>query len=99
MNRRPSTRPPWLPGAALLAAAAGVSALLGLAIGARGFWAYLVLAAGVLLAVGWLERTRARRVEAPPPRARGKLKVIKGGKAAPYDLEKDDSTDGQRYLM
>ena len=30
---------------------------------------------------------------------RGKLKVIRGGKAAPYDLEKDHSTDSQRYLM
>jgi len=40
-----------------------------------------------------------RRSAPAPPRIRGKLKVIQGGKATPYDLEKDHSTDSQRYLM
>jgi hypothetical protein len=40
-----------------------------------------------------------RRSAPAPPRSRGKLKVIQGGKAASYDLEKDHSTDSQRYLM
>ena len=39
----------------------------------------------------------ARAVPAPP-KSRGKLKVIRGGKSE-YDLAEDDSTNNQRYLM
>jgi len=99
MNRGSTTRPPWLSGAAVLGTAAGVALVTGLALGASGWWAYLGLAAGALLAIGWLERVWTTHAAPPPPRARGKLKVLQGGKAAPYDLEKDSSTDSQRYLM
>jgi hypothetical protein len=49
--------------------------------------------------MGWIERRWTTHPRpAPPPRARGRLKVIRGGKSG-YDLEKDDSTDTQRWLM
>jgi len=71
------------------------------------FWAQLVspyaypagFTAVAVLAIGWVERMWVRRSAPAPPRIRGKLKVIQGGKATPYDLEKDHSTDSQRYLM
>jgi hypothetical protein len=55
--------------------------------------------AAALLLIGWIERRWTGRPRPPaPPRARGRLKVIRGGKSD-YDLEKDDSTDTQRWLM
>ena len=90
---------PWLPGAVILAISISISAAVGLALGTRSWPIYLGLAVGVLLLLGWIERLWARRAAPPKPRARGKLKILQGGKAAPYDLEKDNSTDSQRYLM
>jgi hypothetical protein len=88
----------WLPGIAVLAACAGIAALLGISLQTRSWPLYLGFLLGALLCIGWLERfIESRRVPAPP-RARGKLKVIRGGKSD-YDLEKDDRTDQQRYLM
>jgi hypothetical protein len=94
------TRRSWLPGGALLALAIAVAVAAGLSLGVRSWAWYAGFAAAALLAIGWGERLWLRRT-APPPasRIRGKLKVIQGGKAAPYDLEKDHSTDSQRYLM
>lgn len=98
----------WIPGALVLTAAAASAALVGYALGVRTWavslhlppWSvYLGLAVLFLFAAGGLERLWQRRSAPAPPRARGRLKVIQGGKAAPYDLEKDDSTDNQRYLM
>ena len=89
----------WLPGVAALAAAIGIAALLGLAAGVRAWPWYLGLVLAALLAIGWHERFRARRQAAPPrPRSRGKLKIVRGGKAG-YDLAQDDSTDHQKYMM
>ena len=88
----------WMPGAALLAAAAGASALAGLALGVRSWPLYVGLAALVVLAMGWLERVWTSRSAPAPPKNRGKLKVIRGGKSE-YDLADDDSTNNQRYLM
>jgi hypothetical protein len=94
------TRRSWLPGGALLIAAVLVAVLSGLALGIRSWPWYVGFVAAAILAIGWAERLWTRRVApAPPSRIRGKLKVIQGGKAAPYDLEKDHSTDTQRYLM
>jgi hypothetical protein len=88
----------WVPGAVLLGAAAVAAGLAGLALGIRTWAPYLGLAAIVVLAMGWLERVWTARQAPPPPKSRGRLKVIRGGKAE-YDLETDESTNNQRYLM
>ena len=89
----------WLPGAALLVASAILAGLCGFKLHFQSWSWYVGFAAVTLLAVGWIERLWMRRTAPAPPRSRGKLKVIQGGKATPYDLEKDHSTDSQRYLM
>jgi protein-S-isoprenylcysteine O-methyltransferase Ste14 len=93
------TRRSWMPGGALLVAAVLVAGLCGLALHVRSWPWYLGFTAVAILALGWGERMWVRRTAPAPPRSRGKLKVIQGGKATPYDLEKDHSTDSQRYLM
>jgi hypothetical protein len=93
------TRRSWLPGGALLAAAVVAACASGFLLGVRAWPWYVGFAAAAVLAIGWVERVWMRRSAPAPPRSRGKLKVIQGGKAAPYDLEKDHSTDSQRYLM
>ena len=89
----------WVPGLAVLGAAVGVGAMLGITVGATSwpwFAGFFVLA---VLAMGQAERLWLARQEAKKePRARGKLRVIRGGKTD-YDLEKDERTDNQRYLM
>ncbi len=93
------TRRSWLPGGALLIAAVLVAGLCGVLLGVRSWAWYGGFTAAALLAIGWFERLWMRRHAPAPARIRGKLKVIQGGKTAPYDLEKDHSTDSQRYLM
>jgi protein-S-isoprenylcysteine O-methyltransferase Ste14 len=88
-----------LPGAALLVAVFAVAGLCGWRFQVRSWPWYVGFPAVAILALGWVERLWTRRTVPAPPRSRGKLKVIQGGKAAPYDLEKDHSTDSQRYLM
>src|SRR5262245_39267482 len=93
----PRARTPWTFVLSGLCLAATLAAhLLGL-----GPWAvYTGLALASVFAAAGLERAwRRRRVAPSPPRGRGPLKVIQGGKASPYDLAKDSSTDSQRYLM
>ena len=97
MSPAPAVRS-WVPGAVLLGAAAVAAGLAGLALGIRSWAPYLGLAAFVVLAMGWLERLWMARAVPPPPKSRGKLKVIRGGKSE-YDLAEDDSTNNQRYLM
>jgi len=100
MNRFPDlNRPAWLGGAATLAIAAALAAGLGVLIGLRSWSHYLGLGLGLLLLMGFLERQwHIRRPPTAPSRSRGRLKVIRGGKSD-YDLEKDDTTDTQRWLM
>jgi uncharacterized membrane protein YfcA len=90
----------WWPGLAVLGAAVGIGALLGVWLGPRSWPLEIAVIAAVLYCLKQGRRLRARRTDgAPPPsRTREKLKVIPGGKAG-YDLEKDDSTDSQRWLM
>jgi uncharacterized membrane protein YfcA len=90
----------WWPGLAVLGAAVGIGALLGVWLGARAWPLEIVLIAAVLFCLQRGRRLRARRAPGPDPRARTreKLKVIPGGKGG-YDLAKDDSTDSQRWLM
>ena len=80
-------------------AAVLVAGSSGFALGVRSWPWYVGFVAAAILAIGWGERLWTRRTRPAPARIRGKLKVIQGGKAAPYDLEKDHSTDSQRYLM
>jgi hypothetical protein len=89
-------RSEWLPGVALLGAAVGIAALLGVSLGVRSWALYIGLIALALLGLGWVERWRVRRATALPRRPKTRLKVLPGGK---YDLEKDDSTDDQKYVM
>ena len=89
-------RSEWLPGVALLGAAVGIGALLGISLGLRSWAFYVGLIALALLAIGWLERWRVRRAAAVPPRPKTRLKLLPGGK---YDLAQDDSTDDQKYMM
>jgi hypothetical protein len=91
-------RASWLPGALVLAAAAGSALVVGLVLGARSWPPYLGLALGGLLLAGWVEQFWTHDRTPPPKRSRAKLKVIQGGKHG-YDLADDDSTDSQRYLM
>ena len=88
----------WVPGAALLVAAAIAAGLAGLALGIRTLPPYLGLAAVVVLAMGWIERLWTARQAPAAPKGRAKLKVIRGGKPE-YDLEADETTNNQRYLM
>ena len=99
MARIPSSRTaPWLPAAVLLGVAALAGVAAGWTLGARTWWAYLGLVLAVILGMGYAERLLARRKAPRPPRARGRLKIIPGGKAG-YDLEKDDPEHRQRWLM
>jgi len=87
---------PWLPGAILLAAAAGLALAVGLILGSRSWATYVGLALGFLLLFGWVERIRVQR-PAVPARRRTHLKVIQGGRQ--YDLADDRTTDDQKYVM
>ena len=91
-------RSPWLPGVVLLAAALLGGAGAAWLLGARAWWAYLGLVLAVVLGMGFLERIWEQRKAPRPPRGRGRLKVIPGGKAG-FDLEKDDPEHRQRWLM
>ena len=94
----PLPRTSWLPGALVLAAAAGLALTVGLALGARTWPLYLGLILGGLLAGGWAEQLWTKHRTPAPKKSRARLKVIQGGKHD-YDLADDDSTDSQRYLM
>jgi hypothetical protein len=94
-------RAPWLSGALLLVLAGGMVAPLALWLGARHWAVYLGLGAALLLLFGWMERI-GKGLGAPrPPRARGKLRILPGGRGngKDIDLAKDETTDGQRWLM
>src|SRR6185503_8970372 len=89
----------WGPGLAVLGAAVGIGAILGLWLGARAWPFEIAVIVAVLLCLRYGRRLRGKREKSPaPPRTRDKLKVIPGGKSG-YDLAKDDSTDSQRWLM
>jgi hypothetical protein len=91
-------RTPWLPAAVLLAAATLSGVAIAWLMGARAWWAYLGMVLAVILVIGAAERFLAQRARPRPPRGRGKLKIIPGGKAG-FDLEKDDPEHRQRWLM
>jgi hypothetical protein len=96
-------RAEWLPGLALLGAAVGIGALLGLSVDTRSWFLLGGVLVGGIAAAGVAEilaRRRRREMLTKPLRTREGFRVIDGGKAAPgYDLEQDRSTDSQRWLM
>ena len=90
----------WWPGLAVLGAAAGIAAVLGLWLGPRSWPLEVGLVAAVLLLLRRGRRARLRRTTgAAPPRPREKKMTVPARDQAGYDLERDDSTDNQRWLM
>jgi membrane protein implicated in regulation of membrane protease activity len=90
----------WWPGLLVLGAAAGIAAVLGLWLGPRSWPFEAGVVAAVLLFLRLGRRARSRRPGPPaPPRHREKGKTIPAHGQAEYDLARDDSTDGQRWLM
>lgn len=90
----------WWPGLAVLGAAAGIAAALGLWLGPRAWPLEIGVIAAVLLLLRLGRRARLRRPEpaAPPPPREKKKTVLPRGQTG-YDLARDDSTDSQRWLM
>ena len=100
MGRFPTTRrAEWAPGLVILGTSVGISALVGISLGLRSWPIYVGLVAMILLGIGALERFLARRRALAAPRSHSKLRVIRGGKPSPVELESDDATKHQRYLM
>jgi len=91
-------RSEWAPGVAVLGAAIGIAAAIGLSLSIRNWAVYVGLAIAILLLAGWVEKRIGERREKQPPRPESPLKLIRGGKSS-FDLEGDASTDDQKYLM
>jgi hypothetical protein len=90
----------WWPGLAVLAAAVGIAAVLGLWLGPRSWPFEIGVIAAVLVLLRLGRQARLRRPGPPgPPRPREKKKTVPPAGQAEYDLSRDDSTDGQRWLM
>lgn len=90
----------WWPGLAVLGAAAGIAAALGMWLGPRSWPFEIGVIAAVLLLLRLGRRARLRRAEPPAPRPpREKRKAVPARGQAEYDLARDDSTDSQRWLM
>ena len=92
-------RTEWVPGVAILVVSIALAVLLGSAIQLGSWASYVGLVVAFVLLFGWLERRRDARPTPRPPRSRSRPKIIEGGRAAKYDLSKDDSTDDQKYVM
>jgi hypothetical protein len=87
----------WL---AAIVLAVALTAILTFVLRGQGWPTYVGLGVAVGFPAGsvaWVLQRRKSRATSAARRIRARLKVIRGGKA--YDLEKDDSTDSQRYLM
>ena len=90
-------RKKWAAGVGILGSGIGIGAVLGVSLGLR-YWAfYLGVVLGALAVVA-LRRLRRRGLRTSGPEDDTEpLTPAPGGKD--YDLEKDDSTDGQRWVM
>jgi uncharacterized membrane protein YfcA len=86
--------------AALLAIAMGIGAVAGYALGAGRVPLYLA-ACVVLLTLAVVGRAAWHRRRAPSRalRSRDRLTAGADGPHAPFDLERDRSTDDQKYVM
>jgi len=101
--RLSSRRSLWAPALLVAGAAVGVAAMLGLSAGAAHWPEWTVGFALLIAGVAWFDR---RLHPMPPPSAdpdpepeRRRVKPAASGPATGYDLERDRTTDKQRYLM
>jgi hypothetical protein len=94
-------RDEWVPGVAILVVSVALAVLLGSAMQLGSWPSYAGLVVALVLLFGWLEQRRDARPRSAhgPNRSRSRLKGIDGGRAAKYDLSKDDSTNDQKYVM
>ena len=94
-------RAPWLSGALVLVLAVGMLGPAIYAFGPRRWPLYVGMLAVLLLTFGAVERLWGRRAVRRPPKSRKNLRIVPGGKGNghTYDLEGDDTTDKQRWLM
>jgi hypothetical protein len=94
-------RAPWLSGALVLVLAVGMLGPVIYAFGPRRWPLYVGMLAVLLLTFGAVERLWRRRAVRRPPKSRKNLRIVPGGKGNghTYDLEGDDTTDKQRWLM
>lgn len=99
----------WAPGATVLVGSVLFALLVGGAFGSRSIPVYVGLAAAAVLVVGWAERwwihrAAVRDLGLPKRRKKNRsgLRVIRGGRDEPpseFDLESEESTRKQRWLM
>jgi hypothetical protein len=99
--RLSSRRSMWAPTLVLVGAAVGVAAMLGLTSSTATWPLWVVALAAMIGTVAWLDRryhleTQVPDPEPEPERRRRTLPTAPGGG---YDLERDRTTDKQRYLM
>ena len=85
-----------LPAVAVLSAMLGTGALLGVNLGPRFWPVFLALAVLGVAVVAWLTHVNMRSRPAPSRKTRERRR---GETREEYDLEKDTSTDEQRWLM
>ena len=85
-------------GLSVLLAAVGLGAVLGATLGRTHLPLYGAVLAVALVLLAILDRRLARRSASHHTRSRSRQPAVQNSQNA-YDLEKDTSTDSQRYLM
>jgi len=101
MFRLSSRRSLWAPSLIIIGASIGIASMLGITAGARTWPLWLVLFVAVIAVVAWMDKRL--HPEEPPPvepvdTEPGRRRTrTPAGKT--YDLERDRSTDKQRFLM
>jgi hypothetical protein len=102
MFRLSTRRSLWAPSLIIIGASVGIAAMLGISAGLRTWPIWVLVFVAVLAIVAWLDKrlhpepTPTEPASVEPDRRRSRLPA---GNGKPYDLERDRSTDKQRYLM
>lgn len=91
-------KPPWLPGLLVLISATALGLLTGMALELQSWPPYVFLVILALLLIGALERILERNKHVLPPKAKSRLRLIRGGRNG-FDLESDESHKDQKWLM
>jgi len=101
--RLTSRRSLWAPALVLAGAAVGVAAMLGVTSASATWPAWIVGFAALIAGVAWFDRRLHPEPAVPEPELEPEPERRRGRPAgAPgpgYDLERDRTTDKQRYLM